>query len=105
MHTLHLTDIVVSKLKPAANRTYWDDATPGFGIRVGKRAKTWTVMRGVHRDRMTLGHYPALSLSDARTVARMLLAVAIEPTAKPGRGRAGGAGRRGRGGGGRGRAI
>src|SRR3569832_1597531 len=83
MHTLHLTDIVVSKLKPAANRPYWDDATPGFGIRVGKRAKTWTVLRGVHRDRMTLGHYPALSLSDARTEARKLLAVAIEPTAKP----------------------
>jgi len=82
MPTLHLTDIAVSKLKATANLTYWDNATPGFGIRVGKRTKTWTIMRGVYRDRVTLGHYPALSLADARAEAKRLLAAAIEPAPK-----------------------
>ncbi|MBL6938323.1 MAG: site-specific integrase [Alphaproteobacteria bacterium] len=78
MPNLHLTDMAVSKLKPAANRTYWDDTTPGFGIRVGKRTKTWTVMRGSYRDRVTLGHYPALSLSDARAEAKKLLSAELD---------------------------
>jgi len=41
---VHFTDITIRTFKPGA---YWDDATPGFGVRVGKRAKTWTVMRGL----------------------------------------------------------
>ena len=76
MPNLHLTDIAVRNLKPAADLTYWDDMTPGFGIRVGRRAKTWTVMRGRSRERVTFGRYPNVSLADARIEAKKLLAAA-----------------------------
>jgi Arm DNA-binding domain/Phage integrase family len=77
---LHLTDLSVRSIKPAAAyATYWDDTTPGFGVRVGKRAKTWTIMRGTTRERVSIGRYPDMSLADARTKAKMLLAQAPEP--------------------------
>jgi hypothetical protein len=45
MPNLHLTDIAVRALKPSEGYvTFWDDTTPGFGVRVGKRSKTWTVI-------------------------------------------------------------
>jgi hypothetical protein len=76
---MHLTDLSVRALKPAANITYWDDHTPGFGIRVGRRAKTWCVMRGRNRERVCFGRYPDLSLTDARKEARKLLVQTPEP--------------------------
>jgi len=76
MPVTHLTDIVVSRLKEPD--TYFDATTPAFGIRVGKNRKTWIVMRGPQRLRTRVGHYPALSLADARKAARKLLA--DEPT-------------------------
>lgn len=74
MPKLKLTDIAVRSLHGSDNETYWDTATPGFGIRVGKRAKAWTIMRGANRQRVTIGRYPELSLSDARAKAKRLLA-------------------------------
>lgn len=75
MPTLHLTDIAVQRLKSdGAQTTYWDDALPAFGIRVGRRNKTWVVMFGERRQRRTVGHYPTMSLADARTEAKKLLA-------------------------------
>jgi hypothetical protein len=71
MSRTHLTDIVVSRLKTPG--TYFDETTPAFGIRVGKNRKTWIVMRGVERLRVRIGHYPAVSLADARKEARKLL--------------------------------
>ena len=74
---LHLTDIAVRSLKVSGrNTTFWDDTTPGFGIRVGKKKKTWTVMRGANRQRITIGHYgeDGMSLSQARAQAKRLLA-------------------------------
>lgn len=71
MPTAHLTDIVVQRLKEPG--TYFDDTTPAFGIRVGKNRKTWIVMRGKERIRTRVGHYPAMSLADARKEARKLL--------------------------------
>jgi hypothetical protein len=44
MSKLHMTDVVVSQLQESG--TYWDETTPGFGIRVGKNRKTWVIMRG-----------------------------------------------------------
>jgi integrase len=77
---LHLTDIAVRALKGSDKYiSYWDDTTPGFGIRVGKRSKTWTVMRGKNRERVTIGKYPDLSLADARAEAKKLLSTAPEP--------------------------
>src|SRR4051812_49312070 len=67
----HFTDIVVSRLHEPG--TYFDTTTPAFGIRIGKLRKTWVVMRGKDRVRTTLGHYPALSLADARKAAKKLL--------------------------------
>ena len=75
----HLTDVVVSRLRPGM---YYDETLPAFGIRVGKNRKTWIVMRGVERIRTRIGHYPALSLKDAREAARKLLTEAPTPKSK-----------------------
>jgi integrase len=72
----HLTDVVVSRLKTTGS--YFDETTPAFGIRVGRNRKTWIVMRGVQRQQVRVGHYPAMSLADARKEAKKLLAE--EPT-------------------------
>jgi integrase len=80
MPNLHLTDIIVRTLKPSERYvTYWDDTTPSFGIRVGKNAKTWTIMRGRDRTRISIGRYPDLSLAQARAEAKRLLSAAPEP--------------------------
>lgn len=73
MPHLHLTDLAVSKLSNAeGQRTYWDTVLPGFGIRVGKRRKTWTILVGKHRQRITIGHWP-MPLKEARQKARAML--------------------------------
>jgi integrase len=71
MPKLHMTDIVLSRLKDRG--TYFDQTTPAFGLRVGKNRKTWFVMRGRQRLRTNIGHYPTVSLADARKEARRLL--------------------------------
>lgn len=71
MSKLHMTDLVVSRLQQPG--TYWDETTPGFGLRVGKNRKTWIVMRGQIRQRVRIGHYPRMSLADARKEAKKML--------------------------------
>ena len=74
MPNIHLTDLSVKALKGSDKYvTYWDTTTPGFGIRVGKRSKTWTVMRGRNRERVSIGQHGCLSLSEARKEAMRLL--------------------------------
>lgn len=41
MPKLHMTDVVVSRLKECG--TFYDLSTPAFGLRVGKTRKTWFV--------------------------------------------------------------
>ena len=65
-----LTDAFI---RGANGGTHWDDTLKGFGIRVGKQAKTFVVLVGSGR-RHKLGRYPHLSLSDARKEARRILA-------------------------------
>ena len=77
---LKLTDIAVRSLQGSENVTYWDTATPGFGIRVGKHAKTWTIMRGENRQRVSVGRYPETSLSEARAKAKRLLVAEADDT-------------------------
>lgn len=77
MPSIHLTDLAVSRL--ATPGTYYDDATPAFGIRVGKNRKTWFVIRGKDRLRTTIGRYPDKTLAEARKEAKALLA---EPAKK-----------------------
>jgi integrase len=75
----HLTDISVRSLKHDGNRlTYWDTQLRGLGLRVGPNRKTWLVMRGDKRRRTTIGHYPAVTLAEARKKAMSLLGAEIE---------------------------
>lgn len=74
-----LTDLSVRSLAPGK---YFDRTTPAFGIRVGKNRRTWIVMKGQDRQLISLGHYPSVSLSEARTEAKKHLA-----TSQPGTGR------------------
>src|SRR5882757_7919377 len=46
---------------------HFDPSTPAFGIRVGKHRRTWIVQRGTDRRIIRLGHYPQMTLSEART--------------------------------------
>lgn len=72
-----LTDISIRSLKPPAKgqRLYRDKTTRGFGVRVSQGgSKTFVVVHGANRQFTTIGRYPTLSLKDARTEARRLLA-------------------------------
>ncbi len=65
-----LTDVSVRTAKPDGDGyTIWDTLSP-VGLRVLKRRKTWTVMFGRERKRVTLGHYPEMNLAQAREAAR-----------------------------------
>lgn len=85
MPNLHLTDLSVRALKGSDGYvTYWDTTTPGFGVRVGKHTKTWTVMRGRHRERLSIGQHGSMSLSEARKEAMRLLSETTDaPVPKP----------------------
>lgn len=71
MPVAHLTEVVVLRLKTPG--IYYDTTTPAFGIRVGKNRKAWVITRGTSRERVTIGHYPAMSLAEARKEARKRL--------------------------------
>lgn len=79
---LRLTDIAVRKLSlPERGQiTYWDETTPGFGIRCSQKSKSFVVMFGERRRLKTVGRYPALSLAEARKAARRFL---VEVEAAP----------------------
>jgi integrase len=77
MSSLNFTDRAIASLKGArALVEYWDEKTPGFGMRVSPGGKkTWFVMyriAGVRR-RLRLGHYPVINLEVARKNARAVL--------------------------------
>jgi integrase len=71
MPSVRLTDLTVRALPMG---THFDATTPAFGIRVGKHRRTWIVMRGQERRRIRIGHYPTVTLSEARKEAKRLLA-------------------------------
>lgn len=74
---MSLTDKTVKSLTaPAKGQiTYWDKSVTGFGLRVSQGgSKSFVVVHGANRRRTTLGRYPVISLSDARTEAKRLLA-------------------------------
>lgn len=62
----NLTDIVVQKLPEGL---HFDIKVKNFGMRVGKSRKTWIVVKGENRTKITLGHYPDIALSEARKLA------------------------------------
>lgn len=73
---MRLTDLAVKKLPllEKGQKSHWDDAMPGFGVRVGSRTKAFVVMFGKERRLKTIGKYPDISLKDARQAAREILA-------------------------------
>jgi integrase len=80
----HLTDATVRSLKPTEKQEkVWDTKTPGFGVRINGRTKTWIVMYGPKRTLKTLGRYPAVSLADARKEALVYLGTTPVPTTAP----------------------
>jgi integrase len=73
--TAVLSAKLVERLNPPSSGQLeiFDSTLPGFGIRVSKGGrKAWVLLYRVHghKRRLTLGSYPALSLSDARAAAR-----------------------------------
>jgi len=52
---------------------YWDEAVPGFGLRVSEaNRRSWVLMYRLkgHQKRWTFGTYPAMALSIARDMAK-----------------------------------
>ena len=77
MPTMTFNDIAIRALSlPAKGQvTYWDATLSGFGVRVSPGGtKAFVLVHGEQRRRVTIGRYPALSLKDARSEARRLLA-------------------------------
>jgi integrase len=74
---LKLTDLSVRRLKPpeSGRKIFFDDALPGFGIRVSTRYKTFVVLHGTGKGRQyrTIGRFPDWSLADARKEAKSIL--------------------------------
>jgi integrase len=67
-----LTDRFCSNIKADSRVDYFDEITTGLALRVtdtGSKSWTYNFTIGGKRARMTLGTYPALSLSAARTKA------------------------------------
>jgi integrase len=74
---MHVTDLSLKKLRvPETGRvTYADDALPGFGVRVSSSGiKSFVLLVGRSRTRVTIGRYPTITLSEARTRAREIIA-------------------------------
>jgi integrase len=83
MPQLLITDKVLEKgdptKSPAGRLELWDTYLPGFGYRATRQGRgSFFVMFRLsgQRRRMTLGHYPALSLADARTAGKQALTLA-----------------------------
>jgi integrase len=77
MPNTRLTDVAIKSLKPPPEGqvTYWDETLPSFGVRVSQGGtKSFVLVYGEARTRQTLGRYPIISLADARTEAKRILA-------------------------------
>ena len=78
MPTKTLTALFVKNVEPAPKGQrieFWDSLLPAFGLRVSDHGrKSWVVMYRRKSDgrqkRLTLGTYPAVELSKARSLAR-----------------------------------
>ena len=82
MPRIVLNDLVIQKL-PASEKyvTYYDKTFPAFGIRVGLHKRTWILMQGKARHRLSLGRYPYVSLKEARLKAHAALSGLLRPPA------------------------
>ena len=70
-----LSDAGLRSLTPPSKgqQSYWDKTLPSFGVRVSQGgSKTFVLNRS--NSLITIGRFPVLSLSQARTEAKKLLA-------------------------------
>ena len=67
MPTILFTDVLLRSLKAEQRTDFWDAKTPGFGVRVGGRTKTFIAK--VNNRRHTIGLYPTIALAEARRKA------------------------------------
>ena len=76
---MYLTDHTVKRLRVESGRAVFnDDSIPGFGIRVSANGrKSFVLLVGRHRKRITIGQYPTITLHEARTRAREIIAERI----------------------------
>jgi integrase len=82
-----LTEVSVRHLEvPTSGQlTHWDSSLANFGLRVSsKGSKTWIVMLGQDRRRISIGRYPLIGIAVARDQAKKLLAeAALGKTSTP----------------------
>jgi hypothetical protein len=73
---LHLSDATLRNLKATGQQyAVYDDTLAGFSVRVSQAGtRTFSLVYGSPRKRITLGRYPLITLSQARDKARKLLA-------------------------------
>ena len=73
---MRMTDISLRALplETKGSKKYWDESTPGFGVRCSAKSKSFIVMYGKDRRLVTLGKYPDMSLRVARAEAKLVLA-------------------------------
>lgn len=72
-----ITELSIRSLKPpeTGQRLYADISLPGFGVRVSQGGtKTFVLLYGTPRRRLTIGRFPTISLAEARKSAKELLA-------------------------------
>ncbi len=79
MPIIRFTDI---GMKSLSEGLYFDEKTPAFGIRVGKSRKTWIVLKEPNRTKVRIGHYPAMSLADARKRALVVIGTPMQDRTK-----------------------
>lgn len=73
---MSLTDLQIQRLPtpPKGQKTHFDTAVKGFGVRVSTGGtKSFVVIYGTARRRKTLGRYPDMSLKEARRAAQAVL--------------------------------
>jgi integrase len=74
---MRLTDIAIRALPLPAKgqKTYFDDTLPAFGCRISQGGtRAFVLQHGADRQMITLGRYPIVSLANARTEAKRILA-------------------------------
>jgi integrase len=87
---MKLTKDTVATLAPPAGKIdhiEWDDALPGFGVRLRGTGKRWVVQyrAGTQQRRESLGDVRKVSLEDARKIARQRFAqveLGVDPAAE-----------------------
>ena len=85
---MNLTDLTIRSLSPppTGQRDYFDDALPGFGVRIGQGGtRSFFLFTGKtkNRERRSIGRWGIITLAQARAEAKRILAERTLGRAKP----------------------